>query len=105
MACYPYVRREVLDRDGWRCYWCHRQLHSLCRRGDPNPRSRKTCDDCATVDHLVHQRDAPDLALDPRNMVACCAHCNLSRNVGDRPRPRTTERRPQGGHMASVGRR
>lgn len=74
------VRLQVLERDGWVCRWCSRPVHPRC--------STRGCHDDATVDHLAHWRDAPHLRHDPANLVTACRWCNLSRGVGDRPRPR-----------------
>ncbi|MGD9693986.1 MAG: HNH endonuclease, partial [Phycisphaerales bacterium] len=73
------IRQAVLDRDRWRCRWCGVRIHPRCDRG---------CNDCATVDHLAHWRDAPHLRDDEANLIAACRHCNLTRGVGTRPRPR-----------------
>jgi 5-methylcytosine-specific restriction enzyme A len=54
------VRAAVLERDGWRCYWCG---------------GRAT-----EVDHLrARARGGGD---EPGNLVASCMPCNRSRGAG-----------------------
>lgn len=99
LRSYRAARLVALERDGWRCVIaeCRRPVHSKrdCRR--------RGCDDCAHVDHIVHLRDAPHLIDHLANLRTLCRHCNLTRGVGDRPRPRSS--RPTGGSMAGVAAR
>ena len=83
------LRVEILDRDNWRCRWCGRPIHNRadCTRGG--------CRDDATIDHLRHWRDGGQST--PDNLIAACRWCNLSRGVGDRPRPRPGTQRLMAG--------
>lgn len=57
------VRLVILDRDGWRCYICKKELRGLD----------------ATVDHIQPISLRPELRLDPSNLAACCRSCNASK--------------------------
>lgn len=55
------LRREVLDRDGWRCRDC----------GRPGR---------LEVHHVKPIRERPDLALVPDNCLTLCVRCHLKRH-------------------------
>lgn len=57
-----WVRQVVLEREGFRCYWCQEVLQ-------PN--------EC-TLDHLIPRSlDGPRI---PQNLVCACRDCNLKRD-------------------------
>jgi 5-methylcytosine-specific restriction endonuclease McrA len=59
------LRASILERDGYRCRYCGA--------------------DATTVDHVVSIRVAPNLRLEPSNLVACCVRCNSTKaNKGRR---------------------
>lgn len=71
-TAWNVVRLFVLDRDGWKCQYCHKHLEG----------------DDATADHIVskdrwrrEQREgSPDV---PENLVAACRSCNSSKQDSD----------------------
>jgi 5-methylcytosine-specific restriction endonuclease McrA len=72
---WQQIRRTVLERDGYTCYWCHRSAN--------------------TVDHL--HPTSKGGGLDYTNLVASCGPCNYSKGARDRPgrgagRPRPSPR-------------
>src|SRR5690349_13460202 len=79
------IRREVLDRDGWRC--------RLAIPGTWVTRDGKT-QACLVAADCVHHTRGKAHGDDPRHLIAACTPCNLK--VGDpaatpdpAPRPRT----------------
>ena len=54
-------RASILKRDGYRCKNC-------MRYGRIRP--------AVTVHHIKHLEDAPELALDARNLISLCAACH-----------------------------
>ncbi len=54
------LRRRVVDA-AVACHWCH------------------ATDTKLTADHILRVRVRPDLALEPSNIVASCASCQLRR--------------------------
>lgn len=71
LAITRQTRLDVLERDGYRCYWCKRDLTDL------EPRERQ-------VDHypIPYVNGGPST---PENLVAACGPCNRRR--GKRPGP------------------
>ena len=63
------VRRQVLDRDGWRCQLCGEPI-------DPHARSRSPMS--ATVDHVVAVLDGGSWYA-PANLRAAHLVCNSTR--------------------------
>jgi 5-methylcytosine-specific restriction endonuclease McrA len=59
-AHWQKIRRLVLDRDGWVCYLCQKQLVGSD----------------ATVDHIISLKEDYSLRLDSKNLAACCRSCN-----------------------------
>jgi 5-methylcytosine-specific restriction endonuclease McrA len=53
---YREVRKAVLARDEWTCYYCN--------------------EPATTVDHIVPVSKAPELAIAAENLRACCVSCN-----------------------------
>jgi hypothetical protein len=59
----PLPRRDVFERDGWRCSYCDVEITMTTGHADHVvPRSRGGSDD-------------------PSNLVAACARCNLSKGA------------------------
>ena len=86
------TRRYVLDRDGWRCAWCNKDL--------------TTHDAKPTADHVVPIAVArlegwtEKEIHHPDNVVASCHSCNYKR--GDRlgpPRRRKKQNQKPGGFL------
>ena len=67
---WPKVRKQVLERDDWRC-----KIRS------PVCTVRATC-----VDHIVRLEDGGPL-FDPMNCRAACVACNRWREHHDEPIP------------------
>jgi hypothetical protein len=65
------VRREVYDRDGWRCHLCRRPVNRRLRY--PDPRS-------TSLDHLIPLADGG--THDPANLATAHLGCNQARSRG-----------------------
>ena len=71
------TRKRILDRDGWRCAWCERDLREQGVK--------------ATVDHVVSLKQgradgwSEEQLKSSENLVAACGSCNSSR--AERPGP------------------
>lgn len=71
------TRKKVLDRDGWQCAWCERDLRQQGVK--------------ATVDHVVSLKQgradgwSEEQLKSSENLVAACGSCNSSR--AERPGP------------------
>lgn len=65
------LRREIYDRDGWRCHLCRRRVDRRLRH--PHPRS-------ASLDHLIPLADGGD--HDPANLATAHLGCNMARRRG-----------------------
>ena len=63
------VRRQVLDRDGWRCQLCGKAGR-------------------LEVDHVVPLRRGGE-PLDPRNLRTLCRGCHIAKTRLDNRKPRT----------------
>ncbi|HXF71674.1 MAG TPA: HNH endonuclease [Actinomycetota bacterium] len=75
------LRREVLERDSWRCYHC----------GGP----------ATEVDHIVPaQRGGTD---DPSNLAAICSRCHARKTGREAQAARPCRRRPPEPHPGLVG--
>jgi 5-methylcytosine-specific restriction endonuclease McrA len=59
------LRSRALRLAGWRCAWCGADVRG---RG------------CSRVDHIRPRRDAPELALDLRNLRVLCPSCDNRRH-------------------------
>lgn len=55
------ARKQVLDRDDWRCIWC----------------TAKLVEGTATIDHVIPRRDGGHGPT--YNLIACCKDCNDAR--------------------------
>ena len=58
------LRKYVLERDGWTCVSCGRDLRGIKY--------------IAHVDHIAPIRDRPDLAFSPDNLQSLCCTCHNS---------------------------
>jgi hypothetical protein len=68
---FPYVRAELLDRDGWTCQLCHVRLF---RKWTYHKHTLKPHPANATLDHIVSMANGGADA--PWNIQACCLKCN-----------------------------
>jgi 5-methylcytosine-specific restriction endonuclease McrA len=82
-ARWKRLRRSVLERDRWRCYWCGRALDRVTPRA-------------AQVDHVTAVALGGQ-AYDPANLVASCMGCNGRRGQETLVKLQAAGRRSAGG--------
>lgn len=70
-------RQRILDRDGWRCVYCHTDIGG----------------DNATVDHVTPIALNPDTTYTDDELVSACRTCNSRK--GDRATYRVDYRNPR----------
>lgn len=80
MSDWRRTRLVVLDRDGWICRNCGKQMVKGTPRDHPDAPQ-------------VHHTRGAEHGDDPEYLVACCRECNLKigspKSQDPKPRPRT----------------
>lgn len=62
------VRKKVYDRDGWRCWYCGKDLTQFTTSHNAN---------APTLDHIIPKALYPDNCQD--NLRTCCKSCNVEK--------------------------
>jgi hypothetical protein len=62
LGAYAPLRAEILERDGHRCRYCHRDAQ---RSGAP-----------LEAHHVIKRSTTPRLKLDPDNLLTLCRDCH-----------------------------
>jgi 5-methylcytosine-specific restriction enzyme A len=82
-ARWKRLRRSILERHQWRCYWCGRELDRELPR-------------MAHVDHLRPVAEG-GARFDPANLVVSCPGCNATRGQATKTKLQAAGARPVGG--------